>query len=395
MSGVAGIVILFTILYTTYAEDSITPTGLSGDISIGALLPLTGDLSSQGDGDEAAIELAVYDFNEYLKSDTDWRLKVVYEDSGTDPEIVLEKVKSLHTKNIDLIVGPTSSAELQNIREYVDSNNILIFSQSSTAPSLAIPGDNIFRLTPDDSKQGPVLVDFINDNGIQVIIQLVRDDTWGNELSTIIKESFVKEGQDKSVIIIKYNSHSPEFSVVTLQLEKAVRDQIEIHGKENVGIVVIGFAEVLKFMQLSTEYEILDDVRWFGTDGSTLDNKISSDLIGSKFAEKVQFTSTLLKIPENDIRNDVEERIVSKIGKIPKSYAYSAYDIVWILGLAIEQTASTDVDKIVPIIYDVTSNYEGAVGNVQLNDAGDLQVSHYDFWQIIDSSWKMIEHVGH
>jgi len=382
---------LFVVNYEMIVDsEKSTFTGLVGDISIGTLLPFTGDLSQQGEEDKLAIDLAAKDFNEYLDgTNANWNLKIVHEDSATHPVTALEKITSFHDKNINLIIGPGSSGELQNIMEYIDANNMLVFSQSSTAPSLAIPGDTVFRLTPDDSKQGPAIASLLQHENISVIIQLVRADIWGNGLSDSVAKSFSKKQGESQ--IIRYNPDTPEFSVTTLSLAKAVNEQVDIHGPDNVGVLVIGFTETLQFMQEASEHEILNDIQWFGTDGNTDDTNITSDPIASEFVNKVKFSTTALAVNNNDIREYVEEKIVSDLGRTPKTYVFSAYDIVWILGLAIEEANSSDVEKITTIISNVAANYDGAVGNAKLNEAGDLDTSDYDVWEIKNGKWIHVE----
>ena len=390
-------VILFSTLYIiNFVEDTesnnvaLDTIGLTGNISIGTLLPLTGDLSTQGEENKASIQMAANDFNDYLeKNNANWNLKIVYEDSATNPVIALEKITSLNAKNIHLVIGPSSSAELRNIMGYSNSNGMLVFSPSSTAPSLAIPNDSVYRLTPDDSKQGPTIATLLVSNGIDVIIQVVRADAWGDGLSSSITESFV----DKDGIVvetIRYNPESPEFSVTTSLLAKTVNEQIAIHGAENIGVVMIGFSETSHFMQSSTEHEVLDDVLWFGTDAITKEEKIIDDPLGSEFANKIQFTTTLLSVMDNDIRKDVETRLVQQLGRTPNTYAFSAYDIVWILGLAMIEANSDNAGDLTPIIRDIASNYNGAIGNTKLNESGDLDRSNYDIWGIRNNQWVIV-----
>lgn len=399
--GLVGITVIIALFYAgggfNAENDSTTleNIGLVGDVSIGTLLPLTGDLSSQGEDEKASIQMAANDFNDYLKkNNANWNLKIVYEDSGTNPVIALEKLTSLNAKNIHLVIGPASSSELRNIMGYSNSNGMLLFSHSSTAPSLAIPNDSVYRLTPDDSKQGPAISTLLVNDGIKVIIQVMRADAWGDGLSSSIAESFVEH--DGTVAqTIRYNPESPEFSVTTSLLAKTVSDQIAIHGAENVGIVMIGFSETLQFMQSATEHEILDDVLWYGTDANSKEQKIIEDPIGLKFANKVQFTTTLLSAVDNEIRQDVETRLIQQLGRTPHTYAFSAYDIVWILGLTMFDANSNDVNDLKPIISDIASNYNGALGNTKLNEAGDLDTSNYDIWGIRDNQWVVLgEYIG-
>ena len=138
-----------------------TSTGrqpLTGTITIGSLLPLTGDLGSYGENSRSAIELAENDFTAYLaKMGQTWTLDIQIEDTATDPVKALEKLQELNAKGIGIIVGPQTSGETRNIKGYADSNNMLLISQSSTAPELAIAGDNVFRFVTDDTRQGPAI----------------------------------------------------------------------------------------------------------------------------------------------------------------------------------------------------------------------------------------------
>lgn len=73
--------------------------GLSGEVPIGALLPLSGPLGQFGENDKVAVELAVAEVNEFLeKIGAGWRLKLYVEDTETKPEVALEKLMSLHAK---------------------------------------------------------------------------------------------------------------------------------------------------------------------------------------------------------------------------------------------------------------------------------------------------------
>ena len=48
------------------------------------------------------------------------------------------------------MIGPATSANVEAIKDYANKNDIIIMSHSSTAPSLAVAGDNLFRFVPND-----------------------------------------------------------------------------------------------------------------------------------------------------------------------------------------------------------------------------------------------------
>ena len=121
---------------------------LKGEVKIGGLFSLTGDLATYGENEYTAAQIAAKQVNLFLKAiGANWTLTIVAEDTQTKPDLALEKVESFAARGIKLLIGPLSSAEVRAIKGYCDANKILAISQSSTAPDLAIPGDYIFRLS--------------------------------------------------------------------------------------------------------------------------------------------------------------------------------------------------------------------------------------------------------
>jgi branched-chain amino acid transport system substrate-binding protein len=108
-----------------------------------------------GENDKVALELAVSDVNEWLTSlGKPWRVKLIVEDTATDPKTALDKVQALHGRGVKIFIGPMSSAEVSEVKSYADANGLLIISQSSTSPALSIPNDSILRFCPTDAAQG-------------------------------------------------------------------------------------------------------------------------------------------------------------------------------------------------------------------------------------------------
>jgi branched-chain amino acid transport system substrate-binding protein len=116
------------------------------------------------------------------------------EDTGLDPEIALQKIKKLHEAGVRIVVGPASSAEIARVKDWADQNNMVILGYASTAPSLSIAGDNVFRMVPDDSRQGEAMAAYLNKSRTRVIIPVVRNDIWGTNLLSATKTRFERTG---------------------------------------------------------------------------------------------------------------------------------------------------------------------------------------------------------
>ena len=362
-------------------------SGLSGDVTIGLILPLTGDLATHGEENWEGSKFGVVEFNKYLDEiDTPWQLKMVSEDSATNPVMALEKLTALNAKGIGIVVGPETSSNIRNIKGYADSNNMLLVSCCSSAPALAIPNDSVFRLVPDDSNQGTALSKLIKNEGIQALVPVWRGDTWGDGLKEATATTFVERGgfADDG---IRYNPEAPEFSASASLLAKKVQDLVDEYGQDKVAVLFLGFAEILQFTQSASTHEILDKVRWFGPGANTKEQKLIEDPIGLEFSTSVQFTTVQVAVSENPTYEKVQQHLVELLGRAPNSFVHSSYDAVWIIGLAMLETQSSDVDMIKAKLPEIAAEYNGAIGPTKLNEAGDLAQANYEVWGIRNGDW--------
>lgn len=376
--------------YTEYfSEDSYK------SYEIGLLFPTTGDFSTHGNENIIAANMAINDFNEHLeKLDKDWRLNAVTVNSETDPDISLNLVKELYAKNIRIIIGPETSAELALIKPYTDTKEILILSPTSTAPSLAVK-DNIYRLAPDDRNQGQAITALLKEDGIKAVIMITRDDTWGNDLSTSITSSFIENKIGDASFKILYNPEDPNYSETNKNVLFLLSTISVSYSTDEIAIVVIGFGESTEFLKNANKIAELADFKWYGTDSNANEKKITEDIESLEFANKVGFTAVQFGSVSNDIQKDVESRLIEKIGSTPSTYAYSSYDAVWIIGQSILEVNSADPELLQKIIEKVASGYVGALGDIELNEAGDLKAANYDIWEIIDDTWKVTGYYDH
>lgn len=91
---------------------------------------------------------------------------------------------------IRIVIGPDSSAEVEAVKAYADENDILVISPSSTAISLAIPADNVFRFVPDDTHQAEAIARLMWEDRVRAVIPIWRGDTWGDDLANATKGKF-------------------------------------------------------------------------------------------------------------------------------------------------------------------------------------------------------------
>src|SRR5919202_1558531 len=381
-------------------------------VTIGALIPITGVSSSLGESEGAALKIATKDINEYLfKTHSSTGIELVIEDTQSNPSVSLERLKHLAAKGIKIVIGPATSAAVQGVKDYADKNGIILISPSSTAPSLAIAGDNLFRFVPDDRHQGEAIAKRMWDDGIRVVIPFWRTDVYGNDLVIATKDSLQELG-GRTTDGVGYIPNTGDFAASLNRINFIVWDQdlkaldskvnqaISQYGIDKVGVYFVALDEIAPIFIQAQNHPTLSKVKWYGSDGSTLNNKLVRNSEAAAFAVKTGFPTPIYAVEnDNDERlKHVEAQIHEQIERTPRSYASVAYDILWVAALAENNTKAThDINYLKNTIVKVAGSYIGITGNTTLNQFGDRKYGDYDFWAVKNSEstddsfiWKRI-----
>ena len=372
----------------TLGEAAMHDPSDKGQITIGGIVPLTGDASLHGQQLKAAMKHAEAEFNQYLEENNiGWNLDVVVADSQTSPGAALDHLARQHADGISAVVGPYSSAELAAMKDYADSNEMIIISPSSSAPSLAIPGDNVFRLIPDDTQNGHVFAKLFEATEMETVIPIWRGDIWGDGLVGVARESFAELGgsMDDGV---RYDPDTTDFSEDVAALSDIVRRHMDAGDDRKIGVLVLSFQEVVPLIQAALLHDNLDDVVWFGSSTPANDELIDPAVI--EFVHAVQISSPRYELFPNPTLDELNAVVSETTGQVPLVYVAGAYDAVWILGLSILESGSAGTGAVLEAMPGVLDGYDGALGRVSLNEAGDLATISYGIYQFEDSAWQSV-----
>ena len=330
--------------------------------------------------------LGYKDFNNYLEEiGAHWRMNLIWKDSQPDPIKALEGIQQLDSKGVKFVLGRITSAEIHDIKSYVDSNDMVIISSVSSATSLAVI-DNIFSFAPNTNQKGNVLSLLFEQEGIKAVIPIYRGDDWGDSVYKSTKNSFETLGgvMDEG---IRYSPEAIAYSAEASMLSDLVYKYTSQYTADKVAVLMIGFSETVHLLGSAASFDNLDSVRWFGSDGSSLDPTLADDPTASAFLQDVNFVSTLLGVSRNDVYTHVQEYFMNYKDRIPRSHIFSIYDSIWVLGKTILETDSIDPLTVRDAITDVASRHTGATGTINLNKFGDFATPNYDLWSIRDGAW--------
>jgi branched-chain amino acid transport system substrate-binding protein len=367
---------------------------------VGSILPFSGSLSSIGKSVKIALENAENDVNKHFEEmNSSSHFKLLMADSKTSPEESLVAIKKLHDNGAKIIVGPATSTAVSAVKEYADTNNIILISYSSTSPLLSIKGDNLFRLVPDDTYQGKIIAQRMINDGIKVIVPFWRSDIYGNELYNSTKSNFerlggkVEEGINYHPYTGKFATslHRINFIMWNQDLEKLseiVSDAVMKYGVHSVGVYIISYDEITPILIQAPLYGMLEKVRWYGSDSIAQNHHITKNVDSAMFAMNTNFTNPLYSISnETEESHALEKELEKKLheeGSI--TYPAIAYDSYWISALSLDKNSTILSDKenfsksFKELVVETAESFGGMSGRIKLNAAGDRIGGNYDFW---------------
>lgn len=356
------------------------PVGLTGTVTVAALLDLSGLLSTYGENSETALELAESEINDWLEAiGEDWRIEVRVEDTQVDPAIALSKIQTLAGEGIKYVIGPMSSAEVSEIRTFADQNEILVISPSSTSPALAIPDDFIYRFCPTDLFQGPAAMEMVRDAGIEHLVIMWRGDTWGDGLKEAMGEAAAESGINVYEAA-RYHPEAEEFSAEVAQLASQVQSLVEQYGADKVGVALVSFKEAAAVFVVAREYDVLWQVKWFGSDGTALLSEIVGEPDVAEFASNVKFLNPIFAPGASPYNEKLRNYVLDRLDREPDAYAYASYDALWAIALSIQATQSDDPEVIKNVLPNIVERMAGASGIFTLDENGDRAAADYDLY---------------
>jgi len=365
-------------------------------LRLGALLSLTGDWASLGQTSAAALELGVADVNADLaRRGSGLRVELAVEDTKLVPDLAAAALGRLADRGVRVVIGPQSSAEVRAVAGDADARGVLVVSQSSTAHSLAIVGDNVFRLCPDDVQEGAAIAALMWQDGVRAIVGATRDDPGNQGLQTSTRAAF--EAVGGSVIdVVVYASATTDFANTLTALDAGVAQGAAAHGASAVAVYLTAFDEAALLLAQAGGNQRLRGVRWYGSDGVVASPALLVDSAAA-FAVAVGYPCPIFGLDPNDAEawQPVASAVRAASGIEPDAYALSTYDAVWLAADAYLQVGGVDdIAAYKAAFARLADGYTGVTGSLRLNAAGDRATGTFDFDAICSApdgyAWRQV-----
>lgn len=373
----------------------------SFDLTVGALIPQTGDLSIFAPAGEKAANLAVEQANAALQdAGADITVNdLAVADTETKPQATVQAANKLVSDGASCMAGAWASADTIPAGQSVAAKQqVPLISPASTSPEITdLPDDGyVFRTAPSDALQGQVLADAVGESfGTDATISVAaRNDAYGEGIATQFSDAFTANGGSVNGPVL----YDPEASSYDSEAADIVSGNPD-------GFVIIDFEDPYgKVGAALVRTGDFDATKMFTADGLAFD-KIPSTIPSDSLDGA---SGTRPATPEDSDVATAFNTLYEDSSMSPKErFTFDAqnFDAVSLCVLAavaagssdgadvqakIQEVASAPGDK-----YDYTTmsdaitalqngddiDFDGVSGPLDLDDNGDPTVATYDTWK--------------
>lgn len=215
-----------------------------GVLTIGTLLPETGNLAFLGPPEIAGVQMAVEDINA-AGGFNGQDVVLVEGDSGdTTTDTATQTVTRELQQNADAIIGAASSSVSASVIDLITEAGVTMFSPANTSKQFSdYPDEGLyFRLGPSDILQGQVLAEVIAEDGNTSLVILNFDDDYGNGLADDLTASF-EAGGGEVVDQITYDPQAQTFDAEVQEALAADADALVLIGFDESSRVLVTLVE--------------------------------------------------------------------------------------------------------------------------------------------------------
>jgi len=300
----------------------------------------------------------------------------------------LEKVQGFKSAGITVFEGGGWSSQAQSALSYCNSNGMLMWSSSSTSPTLAIANDNLFRMCTADSHLAPALADVMWAAGVKSLVIFQRGDSWGDGIVNLLVPIWTAKGGVIAGDKVRYASESTEFANYLTVADQQVATAVAKYNGETqrVGVVILSFNEISVILKQVSSYPNMYNVHWWGSDGTAKSQRAMDDAPDE--ANHIGIYSLLSRETITPLYSDLEKRYVALTKQQFGTYSAYSYDLTLVITNSMYQTQSTSGAVLVPLQKPTADQTFGAAGSCRLQDDGDRIAPAYDVWGFYPSATK-------
>lgn len=310
-------------------------------VEIGAILPLTGYASFNGNTCKQGLDLAIKTINEAQK---DYTFEVIYEDSKSSAKDAFTSYKKLRSMGVDYFIG-FGGQFLLSFAPATKGDDVILFAAGTPNMNILDLTDRCFRIYPNVEMVTDEIIDFFKEKNIDdVAIVYLQNEAYamyGRSLSDKVKQS------GKNVVYSEgYDPSCRDFKNIINKLSDKHVDCVYVAGAgENTAI----FTHQLFTNPKTQGISVIGDM--------SLSNSSNLQVIG-------EITSPIY-IVDNFMTEDFVKEFENEYASAPNAFPVYAYTIPYILYDAFNKVDKDNVKAVYDYIRD--TEFDTVAGKISFD----------------------------
>jgi ABC-type branched-subunit amino acid transport system substrate-binding protein len=382
---------------TTSESDTSVPArrNVDGVLKIGVWLPATGAVAGLGRSLQSGVELAVKQIND--TAGVNGRMvEYVPRDEGSDVATAYQALTQLlEVDQVDAIIGPASSRVALGALDLLADARVITCSPAATATALDQRVDDGYfvRTIGSEALEAVALTAAMTRTGSSKFAVLFPDDDYGHDFADRMQAAFSRRRE--AVQMVPYEPTAAQYNLPA--------GQALAGGTEVLGVVGSGPAGARVLAALARNGGTPDRIPTFVTSGLR-----RRDLAGLIDPRQPMASAGIWGVSPLAEPRDPSflDQFTATWPNTPVDYAAYAYDCANLVALAAEAAGSDDPEQIRSQLPGVSEggspcsgfaecamalgrgqniDLDGASGDLDLQDDGDVSDAWYDLFQYNDA----------
>ncbi len=365
----------------------------ANEVTVGVLVPLTGELGEFGEIVANAVELGVAEVNA-AGGTSCGMLRTVVADTGGNPELgIREATKMIESEGAVALLGPTSGVMVALVDMAKRTETVIISPYAGTITLNELGGDFVYRTVSSDLGDGAASGLWLTERGYKSVAFLVQNEESTISPAQVARTKLEDAGIELTDYVI-YNPGQPSYQAELISVLANEPDAIYLAGGQESGVTVIkeatagGFEGEWLFTADLAVPEIFDAA--------------GAELLNGR--AYVEFADADNSLPEYKAFELLHREAT---GEEPGPFAANSFDMVSLVALSLESSGKCSGAGINAVIRDVADggeavssfadgkaaltegkdiNYEGASGPLSFDESGTVSGS-YTIQAAQDGQW--------
>jgi len=365
--GIIALAVIVLILIGTLTGNIVK----RDKVTVGVILPMTGEVAAIGLNSKAAMELAAKEINENGGINGQ-ELELIFEDGKCNSKDAANAAnKLINIDGVDIIIGGMCSGETMSAAPIAESSETVLLSFCSSAPTVTNAGDYVFRVMPSDSYQGKFAAEYAyNELGARKVAVIYPLGDYGVGIKNAFTKNFEALGGE---IVIEQGVEQTTKDLRTPLTKIKAENPDVIYFVAYADAAIIGLKQI---KELGIKAQILGGDAW---DDPKIIEEAKDSAEGVRYVMPYAPLNLNFKKGMKEMTNSEEITLCSPNG----------YDAVNLLAKIIAEVG-TDSNAVKDALYQV-EGYKGVSGTITIDENGDLEDATYQVKEIRNGKAEQIK----